>query len=250
MNILPFELDGGIGTRANLGLIVLQSDQTLEMEARRFLSAPGVAVYHSRIPCAEEVTADNLKGMRNDLTEAAGLLVPAIEFDVIGYGCTSASALLGADTVGVLVCERQPNAKVTNPTAAVKAALSALGAKKIGILTPYTEAVTQGVCDSMQASGFEIATLASFNESNDSNVARISEQSIAEAIRQTAGAADCDAIFVSCTSLRVAEVIEAAERELGIPVVSSNQAMCWHMLRLAGVDDVGMNAGFGRLWEL
>ncbi len=43
-----------------------------------------------------------------------------------------------------------------------------------------------------------------------------------------------DAVFVSCTTLRVAGIVEAAERQLGKPVISSNLALAWHSLRLAG----------------
>ena len=68
-------------------------------------------------------------------------------------------------------------------------------------------------------------------------VARISEASIAEGVRTIAGRADCDAVFVSCTSLRSMAAADALEREVAMPVVSSNIALLWHLLRLAGVTD-------------
>jgi maleate isomerase len=42
---------------------------------------------------------------------------------------------------------------------------------------------------------------------------------------------------VSCTSLRLAEAVADIEAELGKPATSSNHAMAWHALRLAGVTD-------------
>ena len=57
-----------------------------------------------------------------------------------------------------------------------------------------------------------------------------------------------DAVFVSCTSLRVAERIEALEAKLGKPVTSSNHALAWHSLRLAGY--AAPLPGFGRLMRL
>jgi maleate isomerase len=51
--------------------------------------------------------------------------------------------------------------------------------------------------------------------------------------------ADCDAVFVSCTNLRVAEIAEEAERRIGRPVLSSNLALAWHMLTLAGLPASG-----------
>jgi maleate isomerase len=54
-----------------------------------------------------------------------------------------------------------------------------------------------------------------------------------------------DAYLVSCTAVRSAEVIDGLERELGRPVVTSNQAITWHCLRTAGIHD--KVPGFGAL---
>ena len=52
----------------------------------------------------------------------------------------------------------------------------------------------------------------------------------------------------SCTSLRVAEIVEEVEAAIGKPVSSSNHAMAWHALRLAGVNDAVQ--GWGRLFRV
>ena len=66
-------------------------------------------------------------------------------------------------------------------------------------------------------------------------------------LRQAVAAeAPCDAVVVSCTNLRCLDVIGQAEAKIGVPVISSNQAMAWHMLRLAGIDDT--SAEFGSLF--
>ena len=70
--------------------------------------------------------------------------------------------------------------------------------------------------------------------------------SIAEAIAALARSTRLDAVFVSCTSLRLAERVAAIEAEVGIPVTSSDHALAWHCLRLAGVND--SIAGAGRLF--
>jgi maleate isomerase len=79
--------------------------------------------------------------------------------------------------------------------------------------------------------------MGSFNHENDNEVARISPASIREAAIDLARNDAVDAVFVSCTSLRLVEQVEALERETGKPVTSSNHAMAWHALRLAGIAD-------------
>ena len=57
-----------------------------------------------------------------------------------------------------------------------------------------------------------------------------------------------DAVFVSCTSVRLMDACAELEKNLGIPLTSSNHAMAWHALRLAGIED--RLGRFGSLYDL
>jgi maleate isomerase len=89
--------------------------------------------------------------------------------------------------------------------------------------------------------------MGSFNQENDHDVARISTASIRDAMIELGREPAVDGIFVSCTSLRVADIAEDVEQAIGKPVTSSNLALAWHCLRLAGVNDA--IPGFGRLFR-
>lgn len=237
MAALPFETDNGAGTRGTLGVVVLKTDETIEHDFRFFLPSDGVAVYHSRIPFEPQVTSETLARMEHDLAESVALFPESAPFDVIGYGCTSGSAVIGEDRIAERVNEVHPKTAVTNPLSATKAALKALGVKRIALVTPYVPEVSKKMRDRFAESGIETATLASFEQIEDAVVARITPDSIFDAVTATASQDDVDAVFVACTSLRTATVIPRAEETLGIPVLSSNQAMAWHMMRLAGLSD-------------
>jgi len=239
---LPYELDEGAGAKAAIGLIVLQTDETLEPELRGMFAGKGVAIYHSRIPFAPEVTADTLEDMRKHLPVAAALLPPGCPFKAIGYGCTSGAIQIGPDAVVELVQRHHPGAAVTDPLSAVIASLEHLGAQRIGFLTPYSEGVTAVMRARLEAAGFEIAATASFLQEEDRLVARIAEASVMEGIRDV-GSGDCDAVFVACTNLRTFGIIGRAEGALGKPVVSSNMALAWHLHVLAGLNPAGQGPG-------
>lgn len=243
---LPFETDAGIGTRATLGVIVLETDETLEPEFARMMAQEGVALYHSRIPMVPEIRPETLARMQADLPASARLLPSSLDFDVIGYGCTSASTVIGSAKVAEAVQAVLPRAKVTDPLAAIIAAGRALGAVRLGFVTPYLPEVSAQMRQKLEAAGFEIAGFGSFEEKDDRVVARITEAAIAAAAKQVASAADCDAIVISCTNLRCLRVIPEIEEAAGVPVVSSNQALAWHMLRLAGITNP--QPQFGRLF--
>ena len=56
---LDFSTDDGVGERARIGLLVLESDQTVEWEFRMLTELPGVSVYHARLACDVTVTPGN-----------------------------------------------------------------------------------------------------------------------------------------------------------------------------------------------
>ena len=91
---------GGVG-KPKMGLVVLQNDYTLEDDARRLLT-DGVSLHVTRIKCAAEVSAASLKAMEGHVTEAAELFPEHADFGAVGYGCTSAAAIIGADREPVL----------------------------------------------------------------------------------------------------------------------------------------------------
>ena len=235
---LAFDTDAALGGRARLGLVVLAADETLETEFRDFADLDGIVVHHSRIESDPEVTVETLRAMEARITASAALLPSAAPFDVVGYACTSGASVIGSARVAELVRAARPEAQVSNPMVATRAALQALGARRIAFLTPYLPLVTDEVRKALESNGVEIEEVGSFEESVEAVVARITPASIQAAVIELAGRAPAaEAVFVSCTNLRAGGIIEPAEEALGIPVVTSNQALAWHMLRLAGIGE-------------
>ena len=236
--------DGGFGTRARFGLIVLQTDETLEVELSRLLAVDGTATYVTRIAMEDNVTGDTLAAMGSRLYQAA-VLLPATQFSVIGYACTSGAAVIGASAVGKAISKgrQQPELKTTDPLSAVLAACRILSVRRLAVLTPYIGEVSDRIRTVLEKNGMSVVSFASFEQPVDSLVARISPSAVVDAALQVGRAAAADALFISCTNLRTLSVIAEIEAELGIPVLASNQALAWHMLRLAGIGDVHQDAG-------
>ena len=242
---IPFELDAGIAARAAIGLIVLATDHTIEHEWRKMLGIEGVAFYESRIFNSSTVTPETLRQMEAGLADAAALIRPGERLDVMAYGCTSGAMVIGEETVFRRIREARPDIPCTSPITAALAAFKALGVRRIALLTPYIDAINQMMRRYIEERGTAVPAIGSFNHGNDNEVARITPASIEAAVLTLGAEPSVDAVFVSCTSLRVAEHVEAMEAKLGKPVTSSNHAMAWHALRLAGYMEPV--PGFGRL---
>ena len=243
---MPFEMDGGVGARAAIGLIVLASDQTVEYEFRQIFTMAGVALYETRIYNSNTITPETLKAMEAGMTEAAGLILPGLPLDVVAYGCTSGAMVIGDDKVAARIHEARPEVTCTSPMKGALAAFATLGAKRVALLTPYLDEINQTMRGHIEANGVAVPVMGSFNEPNDNKVGRIKPESIYQAALDLGRSELVDAVFVACTALRVVEIVADLEAELGKPVTSSNHAMAWHCLRLAGIEDA--LPPFGRLF--
>lgn len=248
LGVLPCTLDGGAAARAAIGLIVLGIDQTMELEFRRLLPLDGTGLYATRIFIDNEITPETLWAMHPKIEAATAMIMPGLHLDVVAFGCTSAAMTMGEETIFTEIRKVRPGIACTTPVTAAFAAFRAFGAKRIGVLTPYEPAVNEIVRKYLDSKGVKVAAFGTWNKVLDPEAARISMESVENGVAALVEAADLDAVFVSCTSIRLSERIEQIEARVGIPVTSSDHALAWHALRLAGVDD--RMAGKGRLFTL
>jgi maleate isomerase len=245
---MPHRIEPGVAHRARIGLVVLASDHTIEHEWRRMLDIDGIAVYHSRIANSPTITPETLKAMEAGLTQATDVILPGVPLDVVAYGCTSGAMVIGEDKVAERIRAARPGVAVTTPITGALAAMRALNARRIALLTPYIDRINRMMRGYIQARGVEVPVMGSFNNENDNEVACIAPESLRDAAVELAREKSVDAVFVACTSLRLAAVVEEIEQRSGKPALSSNHAMAWHALRLATYRDPV--PGFGRLFRI
>jgi maleate isomerase len=240
MERFPYNLTGSIGRTATLGLVVLQVDETIEQDFRRLFVGPDIALYVSRIPSGAELNPETIGQMAVDLPYAVSLLPPAAGFDVIGYACTSGTTLIGVDKVAQLVQDHADTGAVTNPLTAAIAAFAALNVNAVAIVSPYIASIAAPIRDAFVEAGLQVPAVLSFDEEVEANVARIDPASIHAAALEIGQMPGVEAVFLSCTNLRTLDIIDDLEQQLGLPVVSSNQALAWHMAHIASVQLVGV----------
>lgn len=241
------EFDAGPGSRASIGLIALATDRVGALDTEQFLSVEGVTVFSTRVPMSPVATPESLRALGDHLENAARLLVPGTRLDVVGFSCTSGTIAIGEDKVRKVICAARPSAQVTTPIRAGVIALRRLGARRISLLVPYLLPTAQLVSDFFEDQGFGIERRATFDLRGDPEMNLLSPDALISAATQI-DTARTDAVFISCTGLQTRHVVAEAERRLGKPVVTSNQALAWHSLRLAGLEDHLTERG--KLFEL
>ncbi|MEL6234299.1 MAG: aspartate/glutamate racemase family protein [Pseudomonadota bacterium] len=215
-----------------MGLIVLRVDETIEHEFRSLIPAERARLYVTRVQSGDDLTPDSIAQMGSTLKQAASLLPRAADLDVVGYACTSGTALLGAATVARLVADGVPTRAVTNPLSAAAAQIRSLGLNRVGLVSPYMAPVADGLCAAFEALGVRITARWSLEESNEAAVARIDPEVTADAARRLVQRGAVDGVFLSCTNLNTLSILSPLADELGLPVLSSNAALAWHMQTL------------------
>ena len=234
-----------IAPLGRIGLIALATDFNSEQDLRR-MYPDGVEVFTNRVLNANPVTLQNLRNMAGDISRAAGGILPGFSLDAMIYGCTSGTVANGAKKIEQLVQQSCPGVPVTNPVSAALAAFAHLRAKRISILTPYTEDVNLEMATYFTDHGIEVINIAGFGYDSDIDMTGIPPQEIAQAAAKVCDDG-ADLLFISCTAIRASLVIEAIEQTIKKPVVTSNQALVWHSLKLVGYKR-GIE-GYGSLFQ-
>lgn len=219
-----------------IGVLVPPANVAMEAELPLF-APPGVRCNFNRLSReGRTLTKDSLLSMEASVTRAAGDL-SWCNPDVIVYGCTSGTFLNGLgteDTMARRIKDETGVAAVTTATAVIEA-LRAVGAHRIFMVTPYPDAVNEEEIGFLGHYGFQVVAYDSFRFPLSAQVPEVPSEQVTEfVLRHRAAIAGCDTLFVSCTNLLVMDQIDILERELRVPVVTSNQASLWAALTRIG----------------
>jgi maleate isomerase len=228
------------GLRAKLGMMLPSSNSIAEPQIAAMLPA-GVSLHTTRLRLRSGREA---LGMLDKLEDAAQLMADAA-VDRLIFHCTAVS--MHAPEIPAQIAARVAAITpipLTITSEAVVAALQALDANKIVLMTPYDQATNDREVNFLQHNGVTVLKERGLGIDGGVQMAAVEPETW---FHETVALRDpaADAYFVSCTTIRSADVIDALEDALGKPVITSNQAMLWQALRETGITDAV--TGFGRL---
>lgn len=239
-----------IGWRARLGFLLPPGNPTVEPEMIA-LAPPGVSVHFNRM--VARGTPGSLSGqsernrMMIDNLDASLEMLALVKPDIVVLAHTATSYTLGRQGEADLLARlhEATGIRVVTAFGAVVRALERLGVARVALGAPYSAQTTLAGKAHLEAHGFRVVGC-----DNLKGVANIYEETAERAYRlaRTVDCREAQAVFLSGTGMPTVPVLEALERDLGKPVISSASAMMWHALREAGVGEPV--AGYGRLLTL
>lgn len=233
-----------------IGVLAPSGNIVMERELPRYLP-PGVVTIHNRLSRpGTAMTKAQLVGMMESLERAAKDMAQSYP-EVILYGCTSGSFLLGVGRegdAGEKIAEYTGIPGITT-SMAVDKALNAVAAKRVFMLTPYPDDINESEVAFLDARGIKVVGYDSFRCPTVEALHKVSSEQVAERVLEHRDVikSSCDAVFISCTNLLTMDKIEQLEAKLDVPVVSSNQATLW--AGLVHMKAETRELGGGRLFE-
>jgi maleate isomerase len=229
------------GWRARFGMILPSANRVAEPELMDMLP-PGVSLHTTRIKLAGTSPAELLASTEK-VEEAASLLADNGP-DLIAFHCTAVSTY-DADLEESLKrrITQSSGRPATATSDALLAAFRVLNVRKLVMLSPYPQALNDREVAFLQRHGLQVVHEIGLDLPVQEHADVPPEEWHRQALAHRHP--DADAYFLGCTNIRAVPAIGGIERDLGRPVVTSNQAILWHALRMNGMPD--RMEGFGAL---
>ena len=151
----------------------------------------------------------------------------------VAYGCTSGSYVLGPEGDAAIAADMRTAAGVpaTTTSTAAAAALRELGVRRLAVLSPHVDALNQRLRTYLEAGGFAVVNMVGLNRRG--KIEAIEPAATRDLVTSRVDTPAAEAIFISCTGLRTAAIVDDLEAALSKPVVTANQATLWRLAQLA-----------------
>ncbi len=235
------------GWRARLGIITPSSNIVTEPEYT-LMTPDGVSCHYQKFEFTGGGVAA-LKNLKKLVPEATALIAHARPASV-AMCCTGGSFAGGYGYDKLLIHKMESKsggAPATTSSTAMIEAFKTLGVKKVSLAVPYLEEVAMAEKKFVEEHGIEVVNIKWLGLQDSIEIAGVPPEVVYNLACQV-NEPETEAVFLSCIALHTVEIIETLEIDLQKPVVSSNQATMWHLLRLAHVNE--KIEGFGRLLSM
>ncbi|MGH7783862.1 MAG: maleate cis-trans isomerase family protein [Candidatus Binatia bacterium] len=221
-----------MNAHARIGLIIPSSNRLTEPQFNQY-APPGVDVHVTRL----RMTGKFRKAW-NELEPAlidAAAAISDVTPGVIVFHCTANSMENGVAGEGAIVeTVRNASGCPTITTAqAIREAFTRLDIKKLVLISPYVKQTNEHEVRYLAETGFTVLHELGLGLETQAYGAVTPRQWIKIVNENTRP--EADGYFLSCTNTRMIEAIDELERQLGKPVVNSNQATLWACLKRLGI---------------
>ncbi len=229
--------------KQRVGLLLPSSNTTQEPEFSQMLP-DSVSLHVTRMPLSN-VDADSTLKIVADIERESRKLADA-DVDIIMFAATAPSTRNGKGYDAQLVkrIEDASGKPATTAATAMLESFATLGIRRVALAAPWSGQTNKAVAAFLEAHGIEVVSEAAMGVVRNNDIGLLSPETAFELGRKL-DRPQADAVFLACGNWLTFSIIERLEQAIGKPVLSTNSATAWAVLRkLGGHASV---PGFGRL---
>ena len=217
-----------------IGTITPSGNTVVERITQGIVSTlPLVSAHFSRTPVFGSTDPSPDAYAVDGLLAAGRLLAHAAPQVLVWNGSKGAGIGFAHDLALVAALREATGIAATTSILGMQALCKARGVRRIGVVTPYSDASQRKTLECLASEGFDCVAHANSGLSDNLSYASVPMPDIAAMVRAVATAKP-QAIICLCTNFPAAVLAAPMEAELGIPLWDSTALGVWHALQLCG----------------
>jgi maleate isomerase len=233
------------GWRGRVGSVAATPSDIFSYEFYKIVP-PGLSIMQTTLSIHIMNTQELADGYAGTEKMAVALAREGADVIILGGAPTLYDQGPGSDTALSERISKVAGVPVVSNQTAMMDGLRAFGCRKIMIASPFNEENNQKLKKYLEGSGFEVVGVYGMGFDANADINRVSEGEAYRFLKKSG--LDCpqaEGMIVPCANWPTTLVAPQVERDLGIPVVTSNQAKTWGALKALGIKD--RISDFGRL---
>jgi maleate isomerase len=220
-----------------IGLLVPSSSSAQEWDIGRALP-DDVTLHVARMRLSNVDAESTLRIVQEIETESQKLA--DVDVDVIIFPATAPSSRngIGYDRELIKRITAASGKPATTASTALLEAFRVLSVKRIALGAPWSAPVNQSVAAFIEANGVEVLAQEALGLVSNLEIGLLDAQT-ADDVGRRVNRPDADAVMLACGNWSTFGIIDRLERELGKPVLTTNQVSLWHALKMMGMPPLG-----------
>ena len=216
-----------------IGVLLPSSSSVQEMDIGRALPHD-ITLHVARMRLNNVDAESTLRVVQEIETESQKLA--DVDVDVIVLPATAPSSRNGPGYDQELIqrITAASGKPATTASTALLEALRTLSIKRVALGAPWSAAVNGNVASFLEANGVEVLAQEALGIFRNLDIGLLDPQTAFE-IGQRVDRPDVDAVMLACGNWSTFGIIDRLERDLGKPVLTTNQVSLWHALKMMGM---------------
>jgi len=218
----------------HFGMLIPSTNTTVEIEYTRLLP-PTLQAHYARVGKAENIA---FSASRDDDLSYQSKMLGNAKVEVIALTQTSASLHEdGYDAMAKARMTEGANAPAITSAEAIGQAVLALGARRIALISPYSEAVMARAKQYYETRyDLEIVATAPFGATDSYAIGTLGAENATEAFARH-DAPEIEVLVLPGGNFPTMAYIAEWEEQCGKPVITTNQAVIWAVMAALEIDE-------------